>query len=731
VKEILKMKLPKFLLKVIVIISIGFPYLLYAQWNLINPLPFESEVESSFFTDVTTGWVTTRAGEIYITTDGGVDWIKQYSGNGESLLSIYFPDENLGFATGTNGIILKTTNSGNSWSQKFVEGVYTFFSLYFMDSDHGWVSGSDGKIYSTSDGGVNWIQRESSTIADLYKIQFVNQDVGYMVGWDRDSDIRGIRALKTIDGGNNWQTIYTSSNDLTGTCYFLNEYIGFLSIDGKIICTTDGGQNWSTCYEGNEVDSFSSITFSSSTDGWAVGRPNLIVHTSDGGITWEQIDTGIEEPLFNEFFSVFFASENIGWVFNSGRAFYKTTDKGITWINQSKDFLRSDLVSLYPINEQTLLALGGRIFKSVDGGFSWSSQEYSLRSSNKIKFYDSQTGWVLGTNRQNTPGYDLYNGILLKTINSGNNWEPIFTLDYHGVADFKDIDFVSQSTGWLTGTLDGVAYKTTDGGNNWILQGAEYPDYYSTLFFLDENYGFVGGNDLYKTTDGGNSWTKNSSISKIVSMYFFDQLTGFAVCRNSSDQLYKTDDGGNTWTKQNISSGTYLRKIVFINSSTGYIISNNSVFISTDQGNTWSKQVTPPHWYFTDIAFTNQNKGWVVGSRGFIMHTDNGGISSVDHGTNPLFKDYRLYQNYPNPFNPTTTIKFSIPNVVTSRDLSLQTKLIVYDILGREVKTLVNEVKLPGAYEVTFDASQLSSGVYFYKLTSGEFTQTRKVLLLK
>ena len=92
---------------------------------------------------------------------------------------------------------------------------------------------------------------------------------------------------------------------------------------------------------------------------------------------------------------------------------------------------------------------------------------------------------------------------------------------------------------------------------------------------------------------------------------------------------------------------------------------------------------------------------------------------------------FSLSQNYPNPFNPTTTIKFTIPSVETPYRASLQTKLIVYDILGREVKTLINKQLQPGEYEVQFDGSNLPSGVYFYRLTSGEFSQARKMLLLK
>jgi len=96
-----------------------------------------------------------------------------------------------------------------------------------------------------------------------------------------------------------------------------------------------------------------------------------------------------------------------------------------------------------------------------------------------------------------------------------------------------------------------------------------------------------------------------------------------------------------------------------------------------------------------------------------------------------LPSSFTLYQNYPNPFNPTTKIIFTIPNVVDANFASTTTKLVVYDILGREVKTLLNKPMQPGQYEVQFDGSNLPSGVYLYRITSNEFSQARKMMLIK
>ncbi len=121
--------------------------------------------------------------------------------------------------------------------------------------------------------------------------------------------------------------------------------------------------------------------------------------------------------------------------------------------------------------------------------------------------------------------------------------------------------------------------------------------------------------------------------------------------------------------------------------------------------------------------------GIVVGSVGFKnilgLAFAETGVTSIEDDVNlTVPTEFSLEQNYPNPFNPTTTIKFQIPG------LSFVT-LKIYDVLGNEVATLVNEEKPVGSYEIQFDASNHSSGIYFYKLHAGDFAETKKMLLLK
>jgi len=124
------------------------------------------------------------------------------------------------------------------------------------------------------------------------------------------------------------------------------------------------------------------------------------------------------------------------------------------------------------------------------------------------------------------------------------------------------------------------------------------------------------------------------------------------------------------------------------------------------------------------VFFNDANTGWICGTGGAILRTTDGGGVFVRNISNEVPDRFLLNQNYPNPFNPVTKIKFAVPD-------KNQVTLKVYDILGKEVATLVNENLLPGTYEVDFDGSRFNSGIYFYLLRTGEKSDARKMVLLK
>ncbi len=379
----------------------------------------------------------------------------------------------------------------------------------------------------------------------------------------------------------------------------------------------------------------------------------------------------------------------------------------------------------------------GFLYKTTNAGTYWEYYGENPRGYNSICFTDENTGYI-GTSWW---AYHEHDARILKTTNAGSNWfeigvfqDPVF-----------DIEFINGETGYAASS--GYVHKTTDAGSSWVPTELE-PTYLRYLFdicFVNEQTGYITSQSgiVYKTSNAGNSWQiiniPSASSYFLHSAYFFNSLTGF-VCGGDdyNSVLLKTTNGGSNWNVQGILTNQTLRSVLFTSQDTGYIaagknysLDSGSVFKSTNGGIDWFKSTTAAYPFLNNLFFFNSNTGYACGYYGALIKTTNGGVTI---GINPISTEipnnFSLSQNYPNPFNPSTKIRFDIPQTVgNGRDRSV--KLTIYDLLGREAAVLVNEELNPGVYEVDFDGSSLPSGVYYYRLASGNYTQTKKMVLLK
>jgi len=129
------------------------------------------------------------------------------------------------------------------------------------------------------------------------------------------------------------------------------------------------------------------------------------------------------------------------------------------------------------------------------------------------------------------------------------------------------------------------------------------------------------------------------------------------------------------------------------------------------------------------IVIDKFNNKWIGTGQGLAVFNEEGIISSVEETI--LIREFSLSQNYPNPFNPSTKIKYSIPASLNPSEGGTLVSLKIYDLLGREVATLVNEEKQTGYYEIEFNGNNLPSGVYYYQLKANKFVETKKMILLR
>jgi photosystem II stability/assembly factor-like uncharacterized protein len=365
----------------------------------------------------------------------------------------------------------------------------------------------------------------------------------------------------------------------------------------------------------------------------------------------------------------------------------------------------------------TTYGFPGEFLKTTNGGLNWQSTLFPLKVIDDLYFIDSNTGFLLSW-------YFGYSSIL-KTTNAGVNW-----IKKDSIVQGFFVKFYDSNTGFVIAKYSQVR-KTTNGGENWILQTGVNWGEPSTLICIDANTWLVASytNLLNKTTNGGINWNvlNFSSIGlESQALYFINSTTGFSASHYG--KIFKTTNTGENWFQiSTIDSFTTEGNIQFINENTGYLCGGRygyGVCKTTNGGYNWIKQVTNPNTGLFAIYFFNANTGFVGGMNRLIFRTTNGGSVFVSNITSEVPEKYVLGQNYPNPFNSTSNLKFQIVNTG-------DVKLVVYDLMGREVQTLVNERMQPGVYEVSFDGSMLTSGVYFYRLSADGFSETRKMVLLK
>ncbi|MGD8781057.1 MAG: YCF48-related protein [Ignavibacteria bacterium] len=387
----------------------------------------------------------------------------------------------------------------------------------------------------------------------------------------------------------------------------------------------------------------------------------------------------------------------------------------------------------------------GAIFKTEDGGSTWAEVLITgiFDSFSDMCFLEDGTIWAGGS--KNTSKKCL----LYKSIDNGTNWIP-YTLPED--LSVNCLYFADNNEGWAILNESGASriYHTADGGENWTVQmngttsdGWTIRELFCWYFF-DKNNAIAAGNYGYiiYTTDGGSTWNyRDTPIStQLWNIYFVDDTNGWIV--GGAGNLLYTTDKGVTWNELSLGITQNLKSVHFIDQNNGWVaggVSNTNqgiIYSSNDGGLTWSQETLSSNRDLNDIFFLDNNSAWAAGNYCTVYHY--GTTTTSAEELTALPDEFELNQNYPNPFNPTTTISFTIPTPPNPSPYQgeraregLFVSLKIYDILGNEVATLVDEQKSPGYYEVEFDASCLSSGVYLCALKHSENYKVMKMLLLR
>ncbi len=386
------------------------------------------------------------------------------------------------------------------------------------------------------------------------------------------------------------------------------------------------------------------------------------------------------------------------------------------WSLQTSGTL-NNLYSVHFVSNNLGYTVGdsGIVLKTTNGGNNWSINfiDSKLRL-NGVRFKNSYTGWAVGDN-----------GLIMRTNNGGRVW---IQQESGTNQILRSVFFINSRTGWVVG--DSVILKTTNRGVNWFNQAADTMKIFYSVYFINSNTGWITGYSTLKTTNGGTDWVVKVHKTNRRSVYFADVNTGWVV--GGVYTLNKSTDGGETWgaglfIDDGDSPPATFTCVNFINVNTGWYTVSHSfggrIIMTTNSGLSWSDDYpTTRNRRLYGVFARSTNYAWAVGQNGTILKRTV--ITGNSNNGSEIPLSYSLLQNYPNPFNPSTKIKFDIPK---SDFVSLK----IFDALGREVAALVNEQLKPGTYEAEFNGANFSSGVYFYKLTAGDYVETKKMVLVK
>ncbi|HEY5534279.1 MAG TPA: T9SS type A sorting domain-containing protein [Ignavibacteria bacterium] len=385
-------------------------------------------------------------------------------------------------------------------------------------------------------------------------------------------------------------------------------------------------------------------------------------------------------------------------------------------------------VSATDNNVVWICGAGGKVLRTTNGGTNWSlttSPNAALDLYN-ICGIDANTALVTGS------GTTAY---VYKTINGGANWTLVFSQVGGFMNTISRVNFVNNDALLMTGDPVGgrwSLWQSTNAGTNWDStdmylpqSGTETgynnsfdywpPDYVTTIWFGTNN------SRIYKFSNG-QGWTTQSTGTQtdILAIFFYDSLGGAAG--STTGGLYTTD-GGQNWGNNPtyIGSGS-INGIAFTHEGAYYTRGSSVYFSPTGYIFTAATTQTGTYTHLAKPNSISSNNLWAIRNNGGISkYTSSVGITPI---STEIPAKYSLSQNYPNPFNPTTTMKFDIPK-------SGYVKLNIYDINGRILECLVNEEMNPGIYEVNWNATHYPSGVYFYRLTTDFYSETKKMILMK
>lgn len=747
---------------------------------------------SLFGNEIPAGQFTTSRGKIYKTIDGGLNW-NEVLDSDALVRTIIIDPTNTDIVYAATGIfdrdnikeegIWKSTNAGQSWfhintgiTNKTIGHIEMHpnnSNILLAVAGRLWEFGGGderGEILRTTNGGQTWTQQLGGVAGRPFSyVEFDENNINNVYAAAAD---RGF--YKSTDGGLNWfQTTYNppyynpAHIISIATHKQKKDWVITNGYGGGVFLSTDGANTWkaqSYGYTGCEITGLA-LAQDDPLKIYAVARSSIFKSTNGGNI-WNGI--GNMTLSFNnipigptEMRSVAVNPSNSKLVLTGANIgdMYRSTDEGQTWTKVFDNHTNLDVVNqiAYSSSNTNIVYAGMSMsrgisidrpmpilptapsygmLKSTDGGINWNFINNGLDPSDK----NIMTIAVHPTNPQIVFIGTLNTGIY-KTTDGGINWSSsstgITVLDIRAIVfDHSNLQIM------YAGIQRGGIFKSTDGGSSWrqINYGIDPEASIRSIVIDPTNSQIVYAGDwtsgVYRSTDAGNTWfhinsgLRTRAVQRLVissnGKYLYAGTQGEGVFRLVSEQL-----------------PPQINSVAPDTTDTIQIVKGDSLAFSVSAFDINDAQLNYS-WYLQNTLIPNtatssylfKTKTLSLGDYNILSTVSNvNGIrrinwkiivvnpTSVELG-NELPIKFELYQSYPNPFNPSTTIRYSLP-----RDSKV--KIEVYSLIGQKIKTVLDEIQNAGFHEIIFNGQFLSSGVYFYQISAGEFISAKKFILIK
>lgn len=685
-----------------------------------------------------------EGGGVYKSTNGGVSWqligLEMTASIGRILVDpsntqrVFVAALGSYFAPNIERGVYRSTDGGATWEKVlFISDTTGAVDLVMNPSNPQFLMaamwervrrpttshlyGATSGIYRSTDGGNNWHQLTNglpeASLTNVGRIGLAlspsNPNIAYSL-FNDGYEYLGI--FKTTDSGNSW---FNADPDGEASLGFDNFswYFGQIRVhptnpndvwvlDQCMMHTTNAGETWGV-YVPYHVD-FHALAYHPT-------NPNIIMNGNDGGIDISADNganwTEVAELPITQFYEIAIDYSNPQRLYGGTQD--NSTPRTLTGALNDWDILYGGdgfYVIVHPQNSDIIYAESqyGNLVKSYNGGYEW------YAATNGIDEADPKN-WSTPVIMDPVNPDILYYGSnrVYRTTNGASNWSPISNDLTGGLPRLNTITTIavapSNTSVLYVGTADGRVWVTSNLGGSWTHVTNGLPFRWVTRVAVDpydENTAYVTFSGLkwrdpqphiFKTTNKGTSWSNISANLPDA------PINGFVIDPNRPNVLFVGTDVG--------------------------------AYYTTNGGQSW-QDVGPglPLVSVYDLKIHDAGNFLVAGTHGRSMYKlDLSQITDIAESGTPAVKDFYLAQNFPNPFNPSTSIAYKI-----ARDSRVQLK--IYNILGQEVRTLVNEKQSAGKHAARWNGDDnagkaAASGVYLYALSVDGKTQTKRMLLIK